>query len=634
MYTVFINNRKKSNMKNFNKLFVLVIVVLVLSTSLCACSKENDKEEDNTLSIVLNAVDAQNIMPCLRQQFPDINFEVEEYYGSNISYYKSQQLEKGQGGDIFYYTTFYDDDKAEKYLVDLSGYDFLVNYDKAILSTLDVNGSIYQIPGPITVRYIMLNKTLFEEKGWKIPENFDELVDVCKQIHIEEPDISPMAVGAIALGYTFSLVTSYAQMGYLDTAMGQKDMEDYLKGEASFGLAFSEGLDMMARLIDAGAFLIERFNTDWEIPMEKMFNREAAMSYVMSASLINAQAISGELAGKEEYGPHNNDEFIALPMFGKNTGNKGVILGASSTWAISKQLEQKGNEKKLENALRVLEYISSEEGQLAIRSSPSTIPPLKNLQSQSISPFIREIWNDPTISIREFYLYTGYEHMMVETAQVVYDAMKECDSTGMKDKFIEIADRLNHQYLNSEKTSFSYGKALNDFSIAETRQLCCQAIQNVVGSDFAIASEAGVIDGVSNRNGLSGRLFEGDIIAQALSVLYHDKSKTVGSMKLSGQEIIDLIKNGKVTLGYKNTTGNTASFKYWLAGGEVIEDRDDISIEINNEAIDKDKVYTVAMLIDDYPDGYNETHEFIDSHVSIVDALIEYIETKKNVSVE
>ncbi len=587
------------------KVIALALLLCVFTTMFAGCTGFYKASDDNTLSITMWASADPKIMDALRTEFPDINFDVHGYAGSNSSLYLKELLQRGKAGDIFFYTTFYNDSDAPKYLVDLSGYPFLTNYDKGILSRLDVDGAIYQVPSSITVRYVVVNKTLFEEKGWKIPENFDETVAVCRQIREEAPEIAPLGLGILGAGFVWTLVTSYAQMGFLDTTEGQAAEKRYREGTASFGEAFGEGLDMVSQLIDAGAFMPERFNNIWDVSPKQMGDREAAMCYVMGANPLYATLLSGQAKGNPEFGVYNDDEFIALPLYGKNAKTKGLILGTTNTWGISKSLEQKGNEKKLENALRVLEYISTEEGQMAICSDPAAIPSIKALNTDNVPEFMRDLWNDNTNSIKSFFLYTGYEHMMVETAKIMLDAMYRSSSEGMKEEFIRLADQLNNEFLENKIASGAYGYAEDDLSVEQTRKLSCEAFRTAAGADIAIASEGGIKNGTRNRVGLAGNLFKGKISIESFNLIIAATGVNVVSVYLTGSEIKSMMENGKVLL---NTDGAEESFTYWSSG----------------QAIDDNTTYKVAMLYGDYSEEFADSHEITDTGVGIVKALGDY----------
>lgn len=618
-------------MIRIKKIIATALIVCMLCCTLSGCVDFKKANEDNTITINMRSSLTSHIMKALEEKFPDINFVVNEYSGANTSRYHKELLQRGQGGDIFFYTTFYNDKDVDKYLVNLSGYPFLGNFDKAILSTLDVNGAIYQIPGPINVRYVAVNKTLFEEKGWKIPENFDEVVAVCKQIRKEEPEITPLGIGAEGMGFMWSLVTSYAQMGFLDTAEGRAAEQGFRKGTVSFGDAFDEGLDMVGQLIDAGAFMPDKFIRTWDITPKQMGDREVAMCYIMSPGVFHTELLSGEAKEESIFGKYD-DEFVALPLYGKNKKNKGLILGTTNTWGINKSLEEKGNEKKLENALRILEYISSEEGQLAIRSDPASIPAIKDLNTDDIPEFMRDLWNDSTNSIKSFFLYTGYEHIIIETGQVLVDAMREGSSDGMKEKFVSIADKLNSEFLNNQSSSFSFGYAEDDLSVEQTREVSCEAFRTVAGADIAIASEGGRKNGTINGIGLAGRLFKGDIVGESLTVIVALKNTNVVSLLMTGKEIREMLESGKVI---DNDYGAPESFTYWASGVDVVKkDGRIISIKINDKEIDDAAMYKVAMLNGDYSEEFARNHEITDTGVDILDALGNYFKSQGTIKVD
>lgn len=609
------------------RILAAVLILCVLSVAVpgvwVAFGIKRKLNYDNTLTINMWTSSMPSIISALEAKFPDINFVLNEYTGANNSYYQMELLQHGEGGDIFLYTTFYNDKDAPEYLVDLSGYPFLANCDRAMLSALDVNGAIYQIPGPITVRYILVNKTLFEEKGWKIPENFNEVVAVCRQIHEEAPEITPLGLGMQGMGFVWTLVTSYAQMGALDTSEGQAAEHGYRNGTASFRDGFEEGIDMVAELVDAGAFLPAKFLNSWDITPVQMCNREAAMCYVMGTNPMHTKLLSGQAKGDPSFGEYNEDEFVALPYYGRNSKNKGLILGTTNTWGINKRLEEKGNEKKLKNALRVLEYISTEEGQLAIRYDPATIPATKNLHSDDIPDFMRMLWNDSTNSIKSFFLYTGYEHMMIETGSILLEAMKKGSSEGMKEEFIRVADQLNDDFLAKKTMSSAFGYCENDLTVEETRLISCEAIRAAVNADIAIVSEAGYKNGIFNKNGLSGKLFKGDIVKETLNVIIAATSVKVVSVHLKGSEICELLETGKTM---QDSNGQSASFDYWASGIEISRKKGKISkITIDGAAIKDDAVYKVAMLQQDFSKEFADSHEITNTGIGIQDALADYV---------
>lgn len=608
---------------------ILLLSVLVLTS----CEKKTTEtvNDDNSLTINVSYTAYDGIMQHLVSQFPDINFVVDEFAGVNMSRYLKNKLYSGQAGDLFFYTTFLNDNEVADYLLDLSSYVFISNYDKGILSTLDVNGAIYQVPGPISIRLIGVNKTLFDEHGWKIPNNFNELVAVCKQIATEAPEITPLAYPMKNKGLLFTPVTTFAQMGVLDSLQGQKDELAFRQGTGSFGTAFGEGLDMLGQLIDAQAFKPERYTNNSGIPASVLGNREAAMCFVTSLSTAYSDLFSGNAKNNPNCGTYVDDNYIVLPIFGMLEPNKGLSLGTSNTWGINKRLGEKGNEKKLENALRVLEWLSTEEAQLAIRGSDSMIPVSKNLTSDSIPNYMKQLWNDPTITIKKFFMYTGYEHIMVETANIVEKALYAGSSDGMKESFIALADELNQEFLSNTELITDIGTVEEDISIEQSRKLTLEAMKTLKGTDIAIASEAGRKNTVFNRVGLAGYIFKGQLFADCMTLLFSADANIV-TLSLSGAQIKELLQNGKVQ---QDENGNTATFDYWSSCKQTRNKEGKItSLTVNGQQLKDENLYTVSMMSNDYTDLFASQHELTDTKVKMSVALEQYFRVHNKITPE
>ena len=82
---------------------------------------------------------------------------------------------------------------------------FTSRYNTAMLNSIARDGKLYYLPGPAQVRGIVYNKTLFEEKGWKVPNDFNSFIALCRTI--EASGIAP----AIMTGYLMDLPVVFAK---------------------------------------------------------------------------------------------------------------------------------------------------------------------------------------------------------------------------------------------------------------------------------------------------------------------------------------------------------------------------------------------------------------------------------------
>lgn len=323
-------------MHKLNKITALLLAVIMLLT-LNACGMAEEKvKEDNTIRITLGRYDSSNLEKALLKQFPDINFEFEYYKGfATTEYYRSQIL-NDETGDVFISTLKFEDEICKQHLMDLSGYSFVGNFENSILNQYDIDGAIYFLPGPIMVRSMAYNKTLFEEYGWKAPTNHDELVQLVKQIRAES-DLTPISFGAKGLGYYFTTMTTLSQTAYLAKAQGTTWEEAYLAGEVSCREGFEPGIEMVEELIEADAYDIEidvANNDEWA--MQRFVEREAAM--------ITIWGWQSKFIEKLE---NSEDELVLLPFYNRD-GESFLGTNVSFHTGLPKRLEEKGNEKSLQ----------------------------------------------------------------------------------------------------------------------------------------------------------------------------------------------------------------------------------------------------------------------------------------------
>ena len=73
-------------------------------------------------------------------------------------------------------------DDAIRRLLDLSSMPFTSRYNTAMLNSIARDGKLYCLPCSAQVRDIVYNTILFEEKGWKVPYDFNRFIALCRTI--------------------------------------------------------------------------------------------------------------------------------------------------------------------------------------------------------------------------------------------------------------------------------------------------------------------------------------------------------------------------------------------------------------------------------------------------------------------
>jgi raffinose/stachyose/melibiose transport system substrate-binding protein len=592
----------------------LLLCLLFLSFGGC---EKNEKAypKKSSLKITIGQ-NYRNFEKALKTEFPDINFEFECYLGPNTTEYLRLQLQHDDMGDIFLGTLQYDDETCQEHLLDLSGYGFMENYESSILNQYDVDGAIYLVPGSIKVRTMAYNKTLFAEKGWQAPTNHGELVALVKQIR-RESDLTPIAFGGKGLGYYFTTMTTYAQTDYLVNAQGREWEKNYLAGGVSCKEGFQGGIHMLQQLIDADAYDIELDGNHWDSgAMDRLIRREAAMITIWGgqSEFVHKMAES-------------TDEFVLLPFYDE-TGEPFLGTNICTNIGLAKHLEKAENQEKLESALRVMEWLTTAEGMSTLNTGIADILPLKSKGNIVTAKVYRDIWEANLRGIKAPMLYAGYEDIMIQTSEIIRDAMMNGKSL---DGLTDVIDKLHRQALDTPKKA-SLGAITERFTNEETVQLITNVLYESGLADIALVSMGGCINDVVNKWGVNGKLYEGDLYVSNITV-YMPGNATNAPLEvltLTGEQIRDLLENGKRLSSTENTDKTTpasAVFDYYWAGinAEIQDGKVKTMKLADGTDITADGLYTVIFAQGDYTDDLAKSGNPVTQNIGCQDLFKAYL---------
>jgi len=462
-----------------------------------------------------------------------------------------------------------------------------------MLNQYDVDGAIYLVPGPIMIRTMAYNKTLFEERGWKAPTTHGELVELVKQIRAES-DLTPISFGAKGLGYYFTTMTTLAQTAYLAKAQGTAWEKAYLAGDISCREGFQPGIDMLQELIDADAYDIELDIDHWDAgAMERLIRREAAMITIwgLQTEFIDKMAQSA-------------DELLLLPFYNED-GEPFLGTNVSIHMGLAKRLNSSGNEKKLENALQVMEWFSTPEGMSALNTGTADIMPLTAANNLNTAEAYRKVWESNLSGMKAPMLYAGYEDILIQSSEFIKDAMINRKSLN---GLVDLIDQWHQEALNTPKAT-SFGSIAERFSHEETVQLMANILQSANLADISMVSAGGCLNGVSNFEGVNGKLYEGELYISDLPTCLPGAglNAEVQVLTLSGRQIKSLLENGKRLCSAGNTEGKpimSAAFDYYWAGMDVTMEAGTVTSMALSGGMNMamDGMYTVAFAADDCPD--------------------------------
>lgn len=546
------------NKNNTLKKLAALCLCAAMLLSLAACGGKTtstpDSGDDEAVALHLLEVNNnyfRNFTQAVRNSVPDMPLNIEYYSGSNATGYINQRLASQDPPDIVYFSSTPSAEFQKKYLLDISSYDFLNNYNLSMVNQRDVDGAVYVLPANYSIFCMLYNKTLFKEHGWEVPTTHNELVSLCKQIREEEPELIPITHPGSMAGTYWRMIGEMAQCGFLGTQDGMLWQEKYIAGEASFEEGFVDAINKLQELIDAGAFDIADKEAKNNDVTDNLLNRKAAMSFVIGgyAYLVpNLKDCKDEIGGFPYLGDTPERQFLNVSV--NNVG-------------ISKKLSEPGNEKRLEAALKVMEYLSTEEGQNSMHVAVTDVSPLAgSVPSEEFPPY-KDVWDVINSGSSAPYILDGYEDVWVEAGMFVKN---ELFTSGSLDGLCEEMDALHHLALSKGSTSVGIAAVPEDLTHAQTVQLMADLLLNA-GGDVAVVSDGGAIDGVPNTGGVSGRLYAGELNHDSYSTCIPGNSgKTLVKLTLTGEELFRLIENGR-TMHFED---KSAAFDYYWSGMDAV----------------------------------------------------------------
>ncbi len=607
---------KRNNI--FNKL-VAVFLCAAMLLSLTACDGKPQNSSDsgsagNDETAALDLLEVNNnyfrsFTQAVRNSAPDIPLNIEYYSGSNPSGYINQKLASQDPPDIVYFSYQLSDDFQRKYLLDLSSYDFMKNYNLSLVNQRDVDGAVYAVPASYSIICMMYNKTLFKEHNWKVPATHGELVALCKQIREEEPELIPITHAGSMPGTYWRLIGEIAQCGFLGTREGLLWQEKFVAGEASFEEGFGGTIDKLQALIDAGAFDISDKEAKNNDVTDKLLNRKAAMSFTIGGFPYLVNGIK-----------NCKDEIGGIPYLGDTPEQQFLNVSVNSI-GISKRLAEPGNEKKLEAAIKVMEYLSTEEGQKAMHVAVTDVSPLAgSVPSEEFPPY-KDVWDVFSSGSAAPYILQGYEDVWVDAGVFVKN---ELFTGGSLDGLSEKMDELHKAALGNNTAPVKVATVPEDLTHPQTVQLMADLLLDA-GGDVAVVSDGGAIDGVPNPNGVSGRLFAGDMDNDSYYIcIPGNKGKTLTKLTLTGEELFRLLENGRAM----TFEDKTAVFDYYWSGMDAVMENGKITSATlsDGRTVEKDGKYQVIISSVDYDAEAYPNGE--DTGTVISDAFLEFMTGK------
>lgn len=506
--------------------------VLLLTTMFAAlpAAAAEEKSDHAPITIMDANRDYSGLIELVHEKYPEINIEIIPYKGRNTTAYMKHQLETGHMPDIYSTSQAWDEELQKEHLIDLSQYAVTDLYNPARLNEYDVDGAIYLLPYDYTIYGILCNVSLLERNGIAVPSSFAEARDVTIPA-LKEAGIETALCTMNLPGFPFQFFFSIASTESLNTLEGRLWQADFLAGKQT-GFDFLQGAkEYVQQWIDLG--ILNTASSSMSNNEMTAHFKEGNTAFYMSMTYFFIENDDG-----------TGDKYVLLPYFSED-GSRSIYATLSSRfYGLSKQLEEPGNEQKLEDALHVLEVMSTNEGFKSILGeNTSNISSLRDYQIDPDSPYAEVV-----TAVNNGYcaplIYASWEDYIVPFGEAIRSWI-DGDITG--DDALRALDAQQTEILAHGPTV--YATVTEELTTEQAAQLSGQMFMEATNADAALISyniyQPEVKATLENGYGANGEILEGDLTDEYITAFlptgWYDKLKT---STLTGAQIKQIAKDG------------------------------------------------------------------------------------------
>ena len=501
----------------------------------------------------------------VKEKYPEINLEIEPYNGNNTTSYFNDMRKSGNLPDIYFSTIYFPgryDDAAD--FLDLSAYDFVGNYTQSRLREVTNNGGVYMLPLGYNALGITYNKTLLEKHGWTLPTTLEEMAALKEKC--EEAGVIFCRDQLELPGYGFQYLCNILDTGFLSTVDGMNWQNQFITGEATVSGTpeMMEAMGLLEKWRDLGMLNADGTpNNDTET-RDQMSEGNTLFLIGNSNNLNLSEGVT--------------DTFRLMPYLSESGNQNVFILNVSRYVGLNKNLGEKGNEKKMEDVLKIMDVLSTVDGMESLDATQnnSRILPLKEA-TLSEDSYYYDIQDELNAGHAANFIYAGWENLIVPLGEKMIEFVKG-DAT--LDEVVAFMDENQHLLTDNDTTCYT--------TVTETLSMedCAKAVgisfAEATGSEAVLVSTNPWIDNADvmemNKYGVSGRLFAvGVTDEQIVEILPTSWSNPIQTVTLTGKRIKELAETG-----FDFYNDGSVLFPYVLVtkGGKELDDNTTYTIPI------------------------------------------------------
>ncbi len=604
--------------------------MLVLLAALGGCAARAGSPEENLLyrqtesdsgklTITLSC-DARidHFAAAVETRFPDVRLIQDCYLGDYRVNEHIARVEHGDLGDLAMVKAGYLSSRdLSDQLMDLSTQPFPARFNASSMP-MDEEGRIYLIPGPLSFNCNIYNKTLFEEKGWTVPETYEQFLDLCRTV--EESGIR-------GCQYVYHDSSKQSNQLYNFSVCSTLDILTQVEGQTWYA-KLSAGEQVSLAPMETAFQDLQRQMAAGIVRKEDLLTTENMRNAALASRKIAISA--GEIDTLRALSERGGDEFRFMPHYSMTEG-QGWLLSQGYYFGANEALLEPGNEKKLEAALEILGFIASEEGQkLLMEDGLGMVPATMGAETPD-DPLLRDILN--LVESGRYLMPPGYEMFASVLGTEIGAFIREETTSGA------ILDQCRALLESGASPDPVLGQASADFTVLQTGLLKADALRAAAQTDAALIGMAEG-DGYAPVGGTRSKLYAGAITeadVTRINRIRADAPIPCCRASLTGKALLTLLEYG-ATSEEEQAAGEVSHFHPFAVSGLTVSyDLDaDLGKRVlsarweSGEEVDPEKTYTVSYLKDTVPMGRFITSEVLGR--SMTDCFLSYLEARETVS--
>lgn len=562
----------KTSRHTRRRLLLGALPLLLLPLGLAACNQAENDSNVFTMMTFHNGTHAK-FEEALKEAYPEIEIEFVKYGGHNTTDYLQAAIKAGETPDIFVSTQLPPSNVQASGLINLATESFLSNLSVGMVKNLTYDGRVYMIPANYSFIGIYYNKTLFEEKGWKVPNSFNELETLIPTIEGAGVTLSECCTQYPGSGFAWLFDTAAGD--FTTTLDGQRWIDGFLNGDETAKGNLEAATSILEKWIDCGMLNYGATPTSDSDTQARFLEGNTAFL------MVNG----GFRFSENEDG--TGDQYGLLPFFSEDGSKNTIVTSVSSYYGLSKSLEN--NPKKLENAKKVLEFITTSKGMDSLKTSSNTISPLRNSGIEESSPVydLTTLVDDgQSMSL----MYIGWEDYVVDIGNMVFDFMEtkaNNSAEGIVNEFDTIkasggvpALATVEETLTLEETAKVVGRAFGEAADADCGLISLQEFHN---------------HNVKNVYGENGQLFKGEVIDVNTICTINPLGwyGTVKTMTMTGAKIKETMEKGYFYEGTDAPDSEPYPYTLVTKGGQELNDATTYKVACGYESAANAEAYSL-----------------------------------------